>query len=376
MHPWTGPALGTLVGVALIGLAGCGPDRPRTEETTAAAEVAPTRPPRGVDPALVERGRALYADHCALCHGPEGEGYAADGAPALANPDFLSIASDRFLETAIDYGRPGTSMSAWSEVRGGPFDEADTEAVVELLRSWQTEPSVDVGDATARPDPASVARGDALYAEHCAACHGAEGEGLTAPSLRNPYFLSLVSDGWLERSIAVGRPGTPMPAFADSLAPAAIADLVALLRSWERPPGAPPVDTELPDFGESLVVHPSGEPASFATRDDRFVPADDVHAALVAGRRLVLLDARPTSDWLAGHIPGSVPVPFYDARWVVDHLPEDGTWIVVYCACPHAASGLVVDALRAAGFERSAILDEGILVWAERGYPIEGSVGG
>ena len=64
-------------------------------------------------------------------------------------------------------------------------------------------------------------------------------------------------------------------------------------------------------------------------------------------------------------------MPFYDGiEALIPHLPNDGTPIVAYCACPHAASGKVVDALTMAGFKSARILDEGVLVWASRGYPM------
>jgi rhodanese-related sulfurtransferase len=56
---------------------------------------------------------------------------------------------------------------------------------------------------------------------------------------------------------------------------------------------------------------------------------------------------------------------------ILPHIPRDGTPIVAYCACPHAASGRVVDALQAAGIDSARILDEGVLVWAGRGHPLE-----
>jgi rhodanese-related sulfurtransferase len=54
-----------------------------------------------------------------------------------------------------------------------------------------------------------------------------------------------------------------------------------------------------------------------------------------------------------------------------EDMPKDSTWIVAYCACPHAASGQVVNKLRDYGFQNTAILDEGILVWAQLGYPVQ-----
>ena len=86
---------------------------------------------------------------------------------------------------------------------------------------------------------------------------------------------------------------------------------------------------------------------------------------------MVLLDARPASDWQRSHIPGAFPLPFYrKVKQMLPHLPNDGTPIIAYCACPHAASGRVVDALQEAGFASARILDEGVLVWAGLGYPI------
>ena len=84
----------------------------------------------------------------------------------------------------------------------------------------------------------------------------------------------------------------------------------------------------------------------------------------------ILLDARASSDWVLGHIPGAVPFPFYSVDELASNLPTDGTWIVAYCACPHAASGRVVDDLRARGFANTAVLDEGIYFWRDAGYPM------
>ena len=101
------------------------------------------------------------------------------------------------------------------------------------------------------------------------------------------------------------------------------------------------------------------------------MPAAEVKGALEEGKRLIIVDARAQSDYLAGHIPGALSVPFYSVEEYATKLPRDGTWIVAYCACPHAASGRVAAALRERGFEHVVVLDEGVKVWMERGYPIQ-----
>ena len=49
--------------------------------------------------------------------------------------------------------------------------------------------------------------------------------------------------------------------------------------------------------------------------------------------------------------------------------------MIAYCACPHHLSGDVVDALRLRGLKTSAILDEGVLEWHRRGYPMVAAPG-
>ncbi len=55
---------------------------------------------------------------------------------------------------------------------------------------------------------------DHLYATNCAGCHGATGELGPAPPLKDPLFVQIVPAADLLDVIRVGRPGTPMPPFA------------------------------------------------------------------------------------------------------------------------------------------------------------------
>jgi mono/diheme cytochrome c family protein/rhodanese-related sulfurtransferase len=318
--------------------------------------------------AMEAHGRAVYDKYCKLCHGADGQGYAADHASQLANPAFLATATEPFLYAAIDRGRPGTAMAAFGKTSGGPLVPDDIRALMLYLKSLSQAPELDVENEVVKGDAAAA---KPVFAEHCAACHGDAGEGRTAPSLDNPIFLATASDGFIRHAIAGGRGGTPMPAFGAKLGEASIGDLTRLVRSWARNvESAPPVGEAVPSY-EHVVLHPDGAAPAFSElRDGRFVPAAEVKAALDAGARIVVLDARPLSDWLKGHIPGAVPFPFYDAEALLEHLPRDGTWIVAYCGCPHAASGHVVDTLREHEYTHTAILDEGIFVWAERGYPM------
>ena len=74
------------------------------------------------------------------------------------------------------------------------------------------------------------------------------------------------------------------------------------------------------------------------------------------------------------HIAGAVSIPYHDMKRLAE-LPKDGTWIVAYCACPHHLSGIVVDELVKRGYKHAYVLDEGILEWQRRGYPIVAAQG-
>ena len=77
------------------------------------------------------QGEEIYEEQCAMCHGDNGEG---DIGPAIGNPAMLSITTDAFLRYAIENGRDGTDMMAFSEILTS--DEID--AVTSFLRSRAT----------------------------------------------------------------------------------------------------------------------------------------------------------------------------------------------------------------------------------------------
>ncbi len=313
-------------------------------------------------------GASAYTQYCALCHGADATGYAADHAPSLVSSTYLESASDDLIARGIRDGRPGTAMAPYAKVRGGPLDDDTIAAIITFLRD---RGPVRLHLPTA-PIPGDVALGEAVYTANCQRCHGTRADRGEAVHLANAAFIANANDAYLRHAVVHGRPGTPMPAFAGILGENEIDNAVAFLRSWSSPAEAerrpPPAPPELPPLGQ-VVINPQGAPPEFTLKDDLYVPIDDVKAALEAKRRIVIIDARASSDWMTMHIPGSITIPYY-AFARLDALPRDGTWITAYCACPHHASGAVVAELRRRGFTHTAVLDEGILEWKKRGYPI------
>ena len=144
--------------------------------------------------------------------------------------------------------------------------------------------------------------------------------------------------------------------------------LVAHIRTWDDDQEPVPLPPFNPDLSDHLI-NEGGEPADFSNDliEDRFVPTAKVIAAMEAGQSLVLLDARPHSDYLAGHISGAIALPFYLIEMNMDLLPKD-QWIITYCGCPHAISGQALDKLKENGFDKVAVSMK-LLLLTEYGYP-------
>ncbi|HUF47843.1 MAG TPA: c-type cytochrome [Vicinamibacterales bacterium] len=181
-------------------------------------------------------GESLYAGFCAACHGPQGEGRRYAGIPpfpAIANRDFLSIASDDFIRETVRRGRPGRRMPAWATAAG--LRPAEIDAVVSHVRT--------LGGVVVEPDrrPARWVTGDAaegerLFARACESCHGSGGRGGEGPALANPVLLETATDTYLVETIGRGRRGTSMEGFRTpsptrpTLVDAEIEAIVAYLR--------------------------------------------------------------------------------------------------------------------------------------------------
>jgi cytochrome c oxidase cbb3-type subunit 3 len=320
-------------------------------------------------PAKLTRGAELYGRMCAVCHGANGEGYKADQAPRLAQPDFQATATDEYLREAIKNGRNGTTMSAWSTNRGGPLTREDIEEVVKFMRiAWSKGPRPALDERASTGD---LGRGESSFTRECFRCHGVKGVGGPNLHIGNPQLLQTATNGFLRYAIKNGRPGTLMPSFASTLGDAGIEDVTALLRSWASPPPPPPAPAPAPPIPLGPVpLNPKGpEPVGFKAQPGT-TPADVIHAQLERGARMAILDARAPSDYMNEHIAGAVSVPFYDPTGYLAKLPKNA-WLVCYCACPHAESGTLASKLVAAGFKKVTVLDEGLGVWHTRNYPVK-----
>jgi cytochrome c oxidase cbb3-type subunit III len=314
-------------------------------------------------------GAEVYGRMCAVCHGASGEGYKADEATALAQPDFLASVTDDYLRAAITKGRDGTTMSAWGMERGGPLAKPDVNAVIAFLRTRADGRTAKLDE---RPLAGDATRGATTFARDCARCHGARGTGGPNVNIGNPQLLLTASNGFLRLAITGGRPPTVMPAFRAD--PGEVEDIVSLLRSWQSSPAtaplrpAPPAKPPPIPLGP-VPLNPTGRDPTDFTATPGYTKADVVEADLRRGAKMGILDARAPSDYANEHIAGAVSVPFYDPEPYVSSLPKDA-WLVCYCGCPHAESSQLAQKLRAKGFTKVTVIDEGLRYWKKKDYGV------
>ncbi|HEY63383.1 MAG TPA: c-type cytochrome [Caldilineae bacterium] len=213
----------------------------------------------------LELGARLYAENCAVCHGPDGKGRVG---VTLAK-DWPSIRPGLRVREAIENGIPGSPMPAWSQKKGGPLTDEEIDALVRYILSWETggiPPLAPTPTFTPRPPITPIPevagdpnRGAILYAENCAVCHGPSGEGRVGATLARAW-PSIRPDLRVKTVIEEGVPGSPMPAWSREnggpLTEQDIDDIVAFILSWQplTPSEAPAAPTLAIGPGQHIEV--------------------------------------------------------------------------------------------------------------------------
>jgi putative heme-binding domain-containing protein len=91
-------------------------------------------------------------------------------------------------------------------------------------------------DSSAKPDPAALAEGQALFRGLCSGCHGGAGRGGKGPDLTDDKWLHGGTDADIARTIQNGVPGPTMKQLGDALKPEQSRRLIAYIRSLARSP--------------------------------------------------------------------------------------------------------------------------------------------
>jgi DMSO reductase family type II enzyme heme b subunit len=258
--------------------------------------LGPTSPRKATAESLAA-GKALYAEHCAQCHGEEGDG---EGVMAdLLDPrprDFRrgiykirrtpqgALPTDEDLFRVVASGMPGTSMPAW---RGLLRDE-EIWQLVDHIETFSPDfadfPAEEQFLLEGRIDasPESLARGAEVYVKaECNKCHGdgGRGNGRSAAELEDEWqhriYPADLTQPWtlrgggsvedLYRTLATGVNGTPMPSFSDAWGSEDLWHLANYVASLGREPrwgeivrarktAAVPADPDSPAWDEAPLL--------------------------------------------------------------------------------------------------------------------------
>lgn len=133
---------------------------------------------------------------------------------------------------------------------------------------------------------------------------------------------------------------------------------------------AAPAEDATPADDAAAVTYNGNPEDPFEEGGNIEVPAAMVAEAVDAGSDLVFLDARDPLNFEAGHIPGAVNVPFFEAEKHLDKVPKD-KWLITYCACPTAEAKQLADTLLENGYTKVKVLQEGLDGWTGLGRGLD-----
>ena len=175
----------------------------------------------------VAGGRAAFADNCAPCHGAGGAG--GPGFPNLLDDDWLWGGTVDSIRTTLVHGVrwPQDDDTRLSAMPRFGVDELLTPAQINDTAEYVLSLS---GTAT---DPAAAQRGQEIFAENCAACHGESGQGnreFGAPRLSDAIWLYGGDKATVVQTITAARGGV-MPAWGGRLDEVTIKQLAVYVHS-------------------------------------------------------------------------------------------------------------------------------------------------
>lgn len=214
-----------------------------TPVPTLAADIFPASAPN------VDSGAATYAEKCAPCHGPTGQGDGPQAAalpvavPALGNAAFAFDKSPARWYSAVTQGNLQNFMPGFSSL-------SDQER-------WDVVAYAFSLSATAEQAQA----GKALYEVSCAECHGSDGQKLPAANLASQEQMAALSN----QEIAVlSQKGIPPAMPAANLSDGEAASLAAYARTFtfSPPQGAAAAPASTPQPASETPESDSAEPVA------------------------------------------------------------------------------------------------------------------
>lgn len=191
-----------------------------------------------VSAAVLNKGHAVYRSLCARCHGSTGKGRKTvmlsarkprnltDGKYKFSSVIDNGLPTDADLARTVTRGLKGQLMPGFVRL---PKDRV--HAVVQYIKTlsqrWSEErqgKGIQIPEDPWKTKAKAVAHGQVVYSQiaKCASCHpGKVMESdygpLRSPDLAKDELVGIFDAQDVYRAVAVGLPGTGMPAYGDSL---------------------------------------------------------------------------------------------------------------------------------------------------------------
>ncbi|WP_406854527.1 cytochrome-c oxidase, cbb3-type subunit III [Alsobacter sp. KACC 23698] len=171
-------------------------------------------------------GKAAFGNNCAPCHGQGAQG--AKNYPNLNDDQWIWGGSLEAIQQTILHGIRNEDPDS----RMGPMPAFGKDGII---------PKAEIPNLAAyvrtlagnKPERGDAAKGQKLFAENCAACHGDAGKGnpeVGAPNLTANIWLYGGDQATLEETITNGRGGV-MPTWASRLDPTTVKALTVYVHS-------------------------------------------------------------------------------------------------------------------------------------------------
>jgi len=191
----------------------------------------------------VAGGAAAFKVNCVQCHGAGAAGYQEYGYPNLNDDDWIWGGTLTDIEYTLNHGirweAADQTRANYMPAFEGVLDQGQITAVTRHVLSLSGK---------AQPNAA----GAAIYADNCAACHGADGAGMTemgAPALNDAIWLYGGTEAAVSKQILAPRHGV-MPGWKDRLDPVTIKMLAAYVHSRGGGQQAAPAQDEVAEETE------------------------------------------------------------------------------------------------------------------------------
>lgn len=179
---------------------------------------------------VVERGKALFAEGCASCHGLQAEG-TTDG------PSLIGVGAAA-VDFQVSSGRMPMAAQSVQAMRKDPvYNEEEIAALAAYVASLAPGPAIPT-DMDLDTSTADLAVGNQLFAVNCAQCHNFAGEGGALTQGKYAPNLMVATDRQVFEAMITGPQNMPVFETLSLDQKRAILKYVQYLRNAPNPGGA------------------------------------------------------------------------------------------------------------------------------------------